>query len=140
LPTGFKYNDTNFNEIDYELERRKNLIDNASKSDILELSELSDSDDDDALSKSNNSTGKTVQSISTTTKSKPPFKKSQSVQQISSKLLKRTNTETSIKVKNMDDSEDSDDDDLDDDDDSDNSGDIVVSILTLFWLEIMNKK
>ncbi|XP_060598837.1 ceramide kinase-like protein [Ruditapes philippinarum] len=125
LPTGFKYNDTNFNEIDYELERRKNLIDNASKSDILELSELSDSDDDDALSKSNNSTGKTVQSISTTTKSKPPFKKSQSVQQISSKLLKRTNTETSIKVKNMDDSEDSDDDDLDDDDDSDNSGDIV---------------
>lgn len=136
LPTGFKYNDSNFNEIDYEIERRKNLLDSASKSktEILEINELSDSDDEDDLSKSSSSTAKTVQSSSATTKSKPPFKKSQSVQQFSSKsLLKRTNTETSIKLHNTGDSEDSDSDD-DDDDDSDNSGEIVVRFLAYLCL------
>lgn len=120
LPTGFKYNDSNFNEIDYEMARRKNQMESATKSsDIIEIHELSDSDDDDKLSKSSNS----VQSMSTTAKSKPPFKKSQSVQQFSKKSLKRTNTDASIKLDDIDDSEDDDDDD--EDNDSDNSGDIV---------------
>lgn len=128
LPTGFKYNDSNYNEIDYEISRQKNLNATSRSIEVLEINDLGDSDDDvdDASSNQKNNS---VQSTPTTctTKVKPPFKKSQSVQQFASKSLKRTNTDTSIEVPNLDDSEDDEDDDDDVNSDSEDSGDIVVS-------------
>lgn len=133
LPTGFKYNDSNYNEIDYEISRQKNLNATSKSIEVLEINDLGDSDDDDVSSNPKNNS---VQSIPNTftTKAKPPFKKSQSVQQFASKSLKRTNTDASIEVPNLEDSEDDDDDDDDDiNGDSEDSGDIVVSYYCIIY-------
>lgn len=128
LPTGFNYKDYNFSEIDYEINRQKQIDASMKSDDILEISDLSESENDDNIREVPEETvkNKVPSNSSPQTKynGKPaPFVKSKSVQQIEKKKLKRTNTETSISTL----SDDSDDDTDDDDDaESQDSGEIVV--------------
>ena len=117
LPTGFNYNDYSYNEIDYELERRKRQNESAlSRSvEILEIDDISDNegewDSPQSMPKMNK----------TQPKSKPPMLRKGSLQQVPKKLLKRTNTEVEMVVDSLDS-------DSEEEESSDSEGDVVVSL------------
>lgn len=132
IPLGFQYNDHNFSEIDYEINRQQKALESATKStEILDINELTDSDEEleiDDLTKSKDSSGsvKSKSSPRVENNNKPkPLLKTLSVQQLEKKKINRTNTETSIDTFSVDDSDESDDDDSNDEKETE---EIVVSI------------
>ncbi|XP_052247823.1 ceramide kinase-like protein [Dreissena polymorpha] len=120
IPLGFQYNDHNFSEIDYEINRQQKMLESATKStEILDINELSDSDeeleiDDLTTSKPSSGSVKSKSSLRVENNNKPKAMKTLSVQQIDKKKINRTNTETSIDTFSVDDSDDSDGDDSND--------------------------
>lgn len=132
LPIGFNYKDYNFSEIDYEIGRQKQIDASQKTDDILEINDLSDSENEE----NNPAIPDTAVNNKVQSKSSPrnkyngkpaPFLKSKSVQHIEKKKLKRTNTETSISTLDDDNTDDS-----DSDCDSPDSEEIVVS-LQVVW-------
>ena len=142
LPIGFQYKDRNFSELDYEINRQEKKLEAATKStDILEISDLSDSDNDTSRVSTPKSVDKipTVQSkdslkVTKVTNNNKIFKKSKSVQQFDKKELKRTTTETSIETFDIDDETDS---DLDSDSDEEICDQIVVCHAKSIFLYIL---
>ena len=133
LPVGFSYNDYNFSEIDYEIQRQEKQMSALTKdTEILDIDDcdISDSDSEESRPVSSSTTHSNG-------KNRPPLTKAKSFQvETKRKEFKRTNTETSIKSEDLPSSDsDSDDDSLDGENhhnkDDEWSGDIVVSLISV---------
>ena len=130
MPTGFNYNDYNYSEIDYEIERQKKQVSALSRStEILEIDDYENSDSENESTQVKSST--TSHSVQSNNKTRPPLNKAKSFQiENKRKELKRTNTETSIDLPSSD--TDSEEDSIEElngkDDDDDWAGEVVVRI------------
>ena len=127
---GFNYNDYNFSEIDYEIERQKKQVSALTKgTEILEIDDYEDSDSENESTRIKSSMSS--HSVQSNNKTRPPLTKAKSFQiENKRKELKRTSTERSIDLPSSD--TDSDEDSIEElngkDDDDDMAGDIVVRI------------
>ena len=141
FPTGFNYNDYNFSEIDYEIQRKQKQVSALTKStEILEIDDIdeinSDSESDRSTPVNRPNSSSVVQSNK---KNRPPLLKAKSFQVESKKKeLKRTSTETSIDLPSSDsDSDDDSEEENGKDDDDDWAGEVVVWACALYYLVLL---